>query len=600
MKAAHAKAAPPRPLLTLCVGVTGHRDIDPAAHARLAGTLDDLLGRLAALTGDIHSIHSEAFLPEPPQLFLLSQLAAGADQIAAQAALTRGYGLRAVLPFDRKTFRRDFDRKGAAAFDRLMNGAACWSLPKSDAPRERAYALAGQATVAQCDILIAVWDGEQARGLGGTADVIDYGVRRSVPVIHVPLDPKGEITVLWAGFDGLSADRLDRESAPRRPLTQEVLGDLAHTLLSPPEAAEERTAIAAFFKERMRRIRYRPEYPLLLALTGVRGLRRRDFIQDDHLTATTRDWASFRNQAATAGESGAKALDVLEPAFAWSDGLADQAAQAYRSGLVFNYVAAALSVVMALASLIVPDAKIGLQFGELVAIALLILNTSVGGRQAWHRRWLDYRYLAEQLRPLRSLKLLGAATPPHQRSGATGRWTDWYARAIWRQMGTPPTIPDEKALGELLGHITDEEVMSQVAYNEASAHRMHKLDHRLHLIGNLLFYATAGMGVLTLIALNIKAEVVHAHAPLLTALSAGLPTIGAAIFGIRGQGDFVGASGRAAETAENLRAAAAGLAVRPVDLTLACRSAENVAVTMLADLGEWRTAYRHRKLAIPA
>jgi hypothetical protein len=267
---------------------------------------------------------------------------------------------------------------------------------------------------------------------------------------------------------------------------------------------------------------------------------------------------------------------------------------------VFNYVAAALSVVLALFSLIAPGAKIGLQVGELVAIAFLIVNTTIGSRQAWHRRWLDYRYLAEQLRPLRSLKLLGAATPPHQRSGTANRWTDWYARAIWRQMGAPPTIPDAKALGELLTHITDEEVMSQVAYNETAAHRLHQLDHRLHLIGNLLFYATAAMGVATLVALNIKAEVVHANAPLLTALSAGLPTIGAAIFGIRGQGDFVGASGRSAETAENLRAAATGLAVRPVDLTLACRSAENVAVTMLADLGEWRTAYRHRKLAIPA
>ena len=40
---------------------------------------------------------------------------------------------------------------------------------------------------------------------------------------------------------------------------------------------------------------------------------------------------------------------------------------------------------------------------------------------------------------------------------------------------------------------------------------------------------------------------------LLTVLSAGLPTIGAALFGIRGQGDFAAAAGRSEATAELAR-----------------------------------------------
>jgi hypothetical protein len=139
-----------------------------------------------------------------------------------------------------------------------------------------------------------------------------------------------------------------------------------------------------------------------------------------------------------------------------------------------------------------------------------------------------------------------------------------------------------------------------VGYNRASAERMHKLDHRLHLMGTALFYATAALGLMSLVGMAMDPELVHRQGRLLTALSAGLPTVGAALFGIRGQGDFIGASGRSAETADKLQSVAEELHVRPVDLIHGCRALENAAQIMRADLGEWRVSYRHRRLAIPA
>jgi len=41
-------------------------------------------------------------------------------------------------------------------------------------PSEEAFFAAGKAVVDACDWLIAVWDGEPARGLGGSADVVAY------------------------------------------------------------------------------------------------------------------------------------------------------------------------------------------------------------------------------------------------------------------------------------------------------------------------------------------------------------------------------------------------------------------------------------------
>ena len=594
-------AAPPKPALIFCAGITGHRALPRAARDKLAVTLRDLLGRLEARVTRVQADNADLFQPEPAQLFLLSQLAKGADQVAADAALSRGYKLRAVLPFEPDVYRRDFRGADRTAFDRLLAQAPHWWLPAGQESHDRGYALAGQATVAQCDILIAVWDGQAARGPGGTGEVVDYGIRRAIPIIHVPADGVGEIMVLWAGFEGLSAGRLDRDSVPRKPLTEALLAEIVQVVLGPPVEPQEREAARHFFREPKRRTRLRPEYPLLLALTAVRGLRLRSFLSEDPEVATARDWASFREGAVADEPSFAPALDVLQPAFAWADGLADHVAQTYRGGLIFNYVAAALSVICALAGLVLPEHfKTWLLAAELLLIGLLIFNTAVGSGQQWHRRWLDYRYLAEHLRPFRSLKILGAATPPRHLLAGPGRWTDWYARAIWREMGPPPTIPDLPTLAHLVHHIADQEVESQISYNVLNSERMHSLDHRLHQVGTTLFYATVGLGVLTLIGIAVAPDIVHQHAKLLTALSAGLPTAGAALFGIRGQGDFVGASGRSAETAANLRIVAYQLEDGAADLPRACRLVENAAATMLADLGEWRSAYRHRKLAIPA
>jgi hypothetical protein len=88
--------------------------------------------------------------------------------------------------------------------------------------------------------------------------------------------------------------------------------------------------------------------------------------------------------------------------------------------------------------------------------------------------------------------------------------------------------------------------------------------------------------------------------PVFSVLAAALPTLGGAIFGIRGAGDFSGTAGRSAETARRL-AHVAKLLHRPnVDYAAAVRATEEAAGIMLADLGEWRSTHTNRKLAIPS
>ena len=50
--------------------------------------------------------------------------------------------------------------------------------------------------VDRCDVLIAVWDGEPARGPGGTAEIVAYALERGRPIVHIRPDVREAVTVL--------------------------------------------------------------------------------------------------------------------------------------------------------------------------------------------------------------------------------------------------------------------------------------------------------------------------------------------------------------------------------------------------------------------
>jgi hypothetical protein len=187
---------------------------------------------------------------------------------------------------------------------------------------------------------------------------------------------------------------------------------LVQALCAAPQEPAERARICAFYEERERRLRTRPEYPLLLAVTGVRRLRWSDFWVGGYAATTRADWQAYDRGRTLAGHDASAGMGLLESAFAWSDRLADHYGTAYRSGNILNFSFAALSVILALSGALIPHAKLWLASGELLLVSALVANTWIGTHREWHRRWLDYRYLAEQLRPMRSLRLLGLAQPP--------------------------------------------------------------------------------------------------------------------------------------------------------------------------------------------
>lgn len=147
----------------LAVAVTGHQDLGPARTWVSAFLL--------------------AAVQDYPTIQGLSSLARGADQLFADAVLRTGQPLVVVIPcagykgtFESADARDEYARLLAAASERV-------TLP-FPAPSEEAFWAAGRRLVDEADVVIAVWDGEPAGGLGGTADVVDYARSKGRGVLH--------------------------------------------------------------------------------------------------------------------------------------------------------------------------------------------------------------------------------------------------------------------------------------------------------------------------------------------------------------------------------------------------------------------------------
>ncbi|GLR47088.1 hypothetical protein GCM10007925_07990 [Sphingomonas astaxanthinifaciens DSM 22298] len=565
---------------------------------RTSPIIERVFADLRAATEFLHVENRDLFSAEPPQLRLHTPLATGADQMAATVARRTGFEVRALLPLAADDYDADFKRgREKREFAQHLELAhEVFALPSEGADRNAAYVQVGRAVVASCDVLIAVWDGRDGNGPGGTAYVVDLALNLSVPVIHVPIDrdtgTPGEPRLIFG------RDIIDYSARPLEG--REDVTELVADVLLPRDTSERGHALE-YFEEQEKTANWRIEYPLLLSLLRVKKLPKRFWHQTSIADDIAYEWKDVRDPGPE---------ETRRP-FAWSYGwanfLAIRYAQLFRSGHITNYVLSALAVNLALFGLIAPAIKIYLVMAELGVIGLLFCNTNAGTQGDWHRKWLQYRYLAETLRPFLYLKRTGLVGPPfrneyahapmHRRGGAD--WTRWYAAAVWRQMGWPNGELTSEGIRQLATDAVTEQLLPQAAYHKVNAERMHKLDHRLHEIGNFLMGAVIAACFLYLIGYFVMHDWTKSLTGPFIFLTAGLPAIGAAVFGMRGHGEHLLAASRSAHTVEALTGNVTRLR-QATQLDALARELEASAGTMLADLNEWTASYSERSLEIPA
>jgi len=149
------------------VAVTGHLDLTEAGIPLLRAALLDLLRR-----------------HPPSTLTGVSCLAPGADALFADAVLSLGGRLVAVLPSP--AYRTTVvDAAYAPEFDRLCAAAAELVVLPHPIPGPAAYRAANDELLRRADLVVAVWDGTPGNGPGGSADMVTAARAAGLPVTVV-------------------------------------------------------------------------------------------------------------------------------------------------------------------------------------------------------------------------------------------------------------------------------------------------------------------------------------------------------------------------------------------------------------------------------
>lgn len=554
------------PALGFSVGIVGHRANRIADAGRVLGRIEEVLTIIQQAVDEIGS--GPLFEAGRHPLRLVSSLAEGADRMAAATALKLGETLEVVLPFVQEEYEKDFETERSLKEFRGLLGQASSLIVfdgKAD-DRPRAYEAAGLCMLDNIDLLIAVWDGEPGRGRGGTFEVISQAARRAMPVIWITPDGS-QVTVRGA----VNGEPMRFEDVPEH--TVEIIPDIVASLVG----------IYGDLKEEAewRSLAHMPAdpiiheaYPLLLKLTGVRA------------------WFQKAWTPPPPDRDGPQAS--LDIAFQWWDHSATRAAQAFRSAVLVNFSLAALAVVLAASGVLAGDYKWMFVVAEIVTILLLLVNALHATKLRWQERWLESRQVAELLRVcgmLRSVGIGRGISDPGE-GGSNG----WYAGAIARSCPMQPV--DLTKMEEASKPLLDE-VKGQASWNASTAHRMHLAAHRIERFGEVLF-AIVLLGSCAWLAMYFLAHELAVDLKyVLTTVTAGLPAVATASYGVRIILDFEGISGRAKQISIGLNGLLARWEAGPKDSAALQEFARRAADIMLSDVAAWRLLAEGRRLSIP-
>ncbi len=612
---------PPKPPLALAVGIIGHRlnRLPEDVRGKVAREIDEILGAVGAAMVAARKRHGDVFSGLPVAA-LVGSLAEGADRIAAQAALARSerdgmsWVVDAVLPFPAEELAADFtDAESRREFEAMVGRArAILALPGSRADESAAYESAAFTVLGQSDIVIAVWDGGPSAGRGGTTESIEVAVRDGLPIIVIDATGTGSPRLYWGG--------LTEDSAPTHRLNEVPSDDavsaiprLVSDLVCPPTGSaagmggrlhheDEARSLMLYLAEEAPRRNPFIGFPLLQVLFGVRKMSPAD-MRPPAPAALAAQLLALSPPADAKTQSGAASPLMLAAAYGWADFAGALLAQIFRGAFILNFVFAALAVACAAVSIVQHDWKPWLVCLELVLIVTVVVNTWLGWRRQWHRRWFEGRELAERLRVALLLWMVGLR--PDGANGVEPTWTGWYARAVVRAQGLRHVHLD--AAGVAAARIAAATLLDeQCGYHQISAERMHRLDERLEYAGLACLILTILVAAAYLfLKFRGLAEGVDAHGEgwdiglTVAALTAGLPALATATYGMRVIGDFAGISRRSERTRHGLEVLVKRLNSGEPSLHLVRARVRAAAEVMLGDVAGWRLSAESRGLAIP-
>lgn len=577
---------PPQVKLVIRVGVTGHRPdgLREADIDILTNRSREVLAEISDMARIIYNDTIGYYEGTEPVLRLISPLAEGSDRLVAYAAIDLGYELQCPLPFIKKDYEKDFiTSESKNEFNDLVKQATqILEIDGQILTRNAAYHAAGKMVLNQSDVLIAIWDGDETViAEGGTSQIVQEAKETRMPIVWINAKPEHDV-------------RLINSSKPWKIGLREYLNGI----LMPDESS---TMIQAYLAEKQRKFNWGFPYIFFRNLLGDSKLQIPQLLLSDYEQATQSEWQ--KDMWGKSADFPPKMKQQIENGFmkyyAWADKLADYYANLYRTSFITTYLFSGLAVLCALLPYAMHSShSITATTTEVFLIFFIIMLTVLANKKQWHKRWIDYRMLAEILRSMRFLVPIGQVVssfrvPAHNSiDDIEHSWVNWYYSAIVRQAGLMDMRIDSEYLTEYLSILKQGEVKGQKSFHEINKERYHRICHRLHNTGTALF-------VITFAAAFAHLFYHGAYSHLLTVVAAVLPAFGAAFAGILFQGEFERLKQRSQAMHHKLQELYTVDDQAISSLSELQRFAMDCSDCMLSEVLDWHYMFKIRSLKLP-
>lgn len=645
------------PPARISIGVTGHRDSNAAfaahrpeiekAMQRIFDCIDEVTAKqsgivrvtrlhaLLALGSDLIAVEHalkrrwEVIAPLPFGLDLNIAINVGTDNVAEARAVLMRERCANIEMEEKATIMRDASSRARlfqlAEQDRHVTDLLIAKL--SDPADVRAaqdystivaerVASAGRLMIEQSDILIAIWDGVTPGAIGGTRHTMSAAVNLGTPVIWINAADPGQIRLLKTPEELFAHENGMNLAIPDLQL-------LFEATLSPPEADQNERAIR-FHTEQWHRHSSRRfhAYRRIEAIFGGTDLKQR-FGSLKQIYETPKNIAAGSGAAVLAAANGLPGgdgafvskveVDILKR-FAWADGLSTYLSDAYRGGMVTNFLLSALAIIVGVAYLPLAsvDSKWPFALAEFILLMTILVITHIGQRRRWHGRWFETRRVAEYFRHAPIMLMLGVARASGRwPRGADTGWPEFYARQVLSDIGLPSVKVEQHYLRQALKDLLQQHAAYQRRYHEQKARRLARVHHRLDKLSEWLF-VMAVLSVATylmLVALAagnlVPADLPHNISKMFTFLGVILPALGGTFAGIRYFGDFERFASISETTAEKLSELQARIAILSHAPEGSLRYSQIAELThtlddiVVSEIENWQSVFGSKQIAVP-
>lgn len=356
----------------LVIGVTSHRNIVASQIEPIRQSVRDFLRRL------------QRDFPNLPLVFL-SSLAQGGDQLAAEEALAIGASLIAPLPMAREQYAIDFaDAETRTRFDALCAKAQIIEVPKVTGmqsgmgnaaliaeSRDLHYAQAGIYVSDHSHILLTIWDGKDSDLLGGTAQIAQY---------HL---------------SGTKPSQTERRRSPPRGLLGNSSERLAYQIVCSRDQPDGEPAATLQALQTW----WRTGESMQAGNAGMPESFRTIFAHAGEFNSDCRTYTvPIRASSGATEDAQTQRIEGgIDSVFCAADWLAIHFQRRVLLAMRTLYTLAALMAIAFTAYDNLP-AQDNMLYVFLLLFALGGVIVVLANRRSWHRKYLDYRALAEGLR----------------------------------------------------------------------------------------------------------------------------------------------------------------------------------------------------------